>query len=227
MLSPKTEQKQSTRPQDKRPLFEENSVLSGLSAPSTFSSLWPFCVNSFLNLSITKSRNPATLQWLVSLQDEHVGQGLLQETGSTFKPNIQFAPEACGAKTLSWMWTWTHAEKNEYIFFFLSNRKAYKASSPLSNIQRQLVFTAKVMILKLLRKRKEVDYRPPRKAAASRRSTSLCYCLSVPCDPLEQSDTQNWFSPFSGLCFRDPRNINFRKLFWRTIIQCRFNWNRQ
>ena len=227
MPSPKTKQKQSTRPQDKRPLFEENSVLSGLSASTIFIPLTSLCkfIPKSINHQVQKPCNPPVTGF---------PPGWACGSGSPPGDRIHFQ-----TKYIICTWSlWSkdpelHVDLNPCreeridFFFSLSNRKAYKSSSPLSNIQRQLIFTAKVTLLKLLRKRKEMDYRPPRKAAASRRSASLCYCLSVPCDPLEQSDTQNWFSPFSGLCFQDPRNINFHKLFWRTITQCRFNWNRQ
>lgn len=206
-------------------LFHDNRVLLTVRSPSTSSSLWLFSANLLLNPSITKSRNPKNFQWLAFLQAENVGQGLPQEMWSAWKPNIWFISETCRLKHPGLRVHRNHTEKNEEIFF--SNRRAYKSKQPTVQYPAAAPLQSECDGLETLRKRREMHYRPLRKASASPRSVFWCCCPSAPCDPLERFDKQNWFCPVSGLCFRGPRNINFHKLFWRTITQCRFNWKRQ
>ena len=127
------------------------------------------------------------------------------------------------SRLLSWLSPWTRTEKNS-DFFFLSCWKAYESSGPLS--KGDISSCSQRMRGPRKAEGRETDYRPPRKAAAGLTSASWCGCPSAPCDPRGRSDTRNWFSPFSGLCFRGPRNTNFRKLLWRTITQGRFNGDR-
>ena len=82
---------------EKKPLCEESSVLSELSS-SASSSLRPFCTDSFLNQSITKSETPqpSLAGFPPGRGCGNVGQGLRQETGSTVIAKMGFGPEAGG-----------------------------------------------------------------------------------------------------------------------------------
>ena len=82
---------------EKKPLCEESSVLSELSS-SASSSLRPFCTDSFLNQSITKSETPqpSLAGFPPGRGCGNVGQGLHQEMGSTVIAKTGFEPEAGG-----------------------------------------------------------------------------------------------------------------------------------
>ena len=55
---------------------------------------------------------------------------------------------------------------------------------------------AEVLISKVFRKRKEMDYRPPRKAVAGPTSASSCCCPSAPCDHTDDLTHKTDFLPF-------------------------------
>lgn len=212
---------------EKKPLCGDSSVLSEPSSPAS-SSLGPSCADSFLNQSITKSETlrPSLTGFPPGWGCGIRGSGSLPGNGLHCHSKDGICAWSWWTKTPSHVSMWTHTEKNKQMFL-LSNRQAYTSSGPRSSIQQQLVFTAEVLISKVFRKRKEMDYRPPQKAVAGPTSASSCCCPSAPCDPHGRSDTQNWFSPFSGLCFPGPGNINFHQLLWRSTTQGRFNCNRQ
>lgn len=132
----------------------------------------------------------------------------------------------CFQTTLDWIWIWSivdaasgapNSRKKNWYIVSSPAAKCINQSGPAVLPQTERSETLK-------EKQGHGFYQPRRKVAAAQKSASLCCCPSAPCDQRGRSGRRNWFSPFSGLCFQDPRNNNFLKLLWRTMIQPKSNW---
>lgn len=170
-------QNNNTNMEDKKHLFWDNHVLFTAPSPSSSLSLWPFCANSLLHQSITKSRNPANLHRLASRQAENVGQVLPPGDAIHFK-----------TKCIIYVWNlWTEApwaarrlestEKRTNRCFFSPTDKLINQSGPLANTQQQLQLRVNGMILKL--KKKERNGLPATPKGRRRPEVSFLVLLSL------------------------------------------------